>query len=355
MQTDTKIKYLIAWWLEGLSCLMPVSLRKLLQFIPDRITIEFRNNQLIFKYYAKDSDTPDDEQAFILDSDQNNTPLWQWLQQHGGKNTRIVLLVPKVDILKKKMVLPKTAGTNLHQILGFEIDRKTPFSFDQVFYDHIVEKMDVEQNLLHVQLYVTAKKSIEPLIKRLNSWGIKPDSIDITGSTASNGVILAPADEYQPNKNENHTTLILSGTAFCLFIALLYVPLIFHEREINKLEKQVTERRDIVFQLKELTEKKNNTLNKALFLNDKRKDQIPVIAILNELSRNIPDDTWLTRFSMTNGEIQLQGESSSASSMIHIIESSNYFSDSSFRSPITQNIKTKKDKFNLSAKLLNTN
>ena len=352
MQTDTSIKYFIAWWLEGLSCLMPVSVRRFLQFIPDRITVEFRNNQVIFKYYVKGSDTPDDEQAFILDGDQNNASLLQWLQKNDGTNTEIVILIPENDVLRKKMVLPKTAELDLHQILGFEIDRKTPFSVNQVFYDHIVEKKDVEKDLLHVQLFVTARKKIEPLINILDSWNIKPDSINITGSTASNGIMLAPADEYSPDKNENYTTLILTAAVFCLFLALLYVPLIYHDQTINKLEKEVSEHRDIAFRLQELKEKKNELLNKALFLNDKRNNQIPVIVILNELSKNIPDDTWLTRFSMMKGEIQLQGESSAASSMIQTIESSDYFTDSNFRSPVTQNVRTNKDKFNLSAKLL---
>jgi len=78
---------------------------------------------------------------------------------------------------------------------------------------------------------------------------------------------------------------------------------------------------------------------------------MPVIKIIDELTQLVPDDTWLTRFSILKGEIQLQGESNTASSMIPVIESSNNFTEARFRSPVTRNNISNKDKFNLTAKL----
>jgi len=114
----------------------------------------------------------------------------------------------------------------------------------------------------------------------------------------------------------------------------------------------VTESRAIAVKVKDLKEKKNKILERSSFLISKRNDNTPVIEIIDELTQLIPDDTWLTRFAITKGEIQLQGESNSASSMIHTIESSDNFTEARFRSPVTRNNLSKKDKFNLTAKLI---
>jgi len=63
---------------------------------------------------------------------------------------------------------------------------------------------------------------------------------------------------------------------------------------------------------------------------------------------------YLWQLVIKNEELQIQGESSNASSLIQIVESSGRFSGAQFRSPVTQNNVSGKDKFHLSAKLITT-
>ena len=76
-----------------------------------------------------------------------------------------------------------------------------------------------------------------------------------------------------------------------------------------------------------------------------------MIDSINELTRILPDDTWLNRLVIRNNKMEIQGESTAATAIIEIVENSSYFRDVQFRSPVTRNNATGKDKFNVSANL----
>jgi general secretion pathway protein L len=73
--------------------------------------------------------------------------------------------------------------------------------------------------------------------------------------------------------------------------------------------------------------------------------------LLNEMSRVIPDDTWVNRIDINHDEVQLQGQSGSAAGLIALIEESPTFHSAQFRSPITQVTRTTLERFHLAAKL----
>ncbi|MCK5667878.1 MAG: PilN domain-containing protein, partial [Gammaproteobacteria bacterium] len=243
---------------------------------------------------------------------------------------------------------------NLREVLGYEMDRRTPFSVEQVYYDYLLEENGEGNNQLKVQLFASPKEHIDQMLKLLDSWHIKPDVINVIDPGINiNTLNLLPAEKRNADNSQqaNNLTLLLVVTAFCLFLAVLYVPLIKQDDVLSQLETEISTNRDVVTKLKDLKLHKEALLDRASFLISKRNDYIPVIELLNELTRIIPDDTWLIRFSLTNGELQLQGESTVASSMIQLIESSDILNDVKFRSPVITNAATKKDKFNISAKL----
>ena len=133
-------------------------------------------------------------------------------------------------------------------------------------------------------------------------------------------------------------------------MALLFVPIINQQKELSLLESELAKSRKTAIQLKTLKQSKEKLLEQSHFLENKRTTEMSSIELIDEVTQIIPDHTWLTRFVMKTGELQLQGESSNASSLIQILETSDYFTDVQFRSPVTQNKISNKDKFHLSAK-----
>ena len=65
----------------------------------------------------------------------------------------------------------------------------------------------------------------------------------------------------------------------------------------------------------------------------------------------MPDDTWLTRIDIRGNEIQIQGESSTAATLIGLLDGSELFKNPQFRSPVTQVPRTERERFHLSTEL----
>jgi general secretion pathway protein L len=71
--------------------------------------------------------------------------------------------------------------------------------------------------------------------------------------------------------------------------------------------------------------------------------------ILAELTRILPDNTYLDRLSMHAETTQLQGKSNNAQSLIELVNASPYFENASFRGPTRFDTRTSKEIFDLNA------
>ena len=88
------------------------------------------------------------------------------------------------------------------------------------------------------------------------------------------------------------------------------------------------------------------------FLVEKKKNATLVIEFVDEISRILPDHTWIARLDLSGNKLQLQGQSQASSSLISIIEASPYFENVSFQSPVVQIAGTDRDRFHLSADVI---
>ena len=77
------------------------------------------------------------------------------------------------------------------------------------------------------------------------------------------------------------------------------------------------------------------------------------IDALEELSRVIPDGTWLNGLQFNNRRIIIQGQSPSASSLIQRIEASAFFQNVSFVSPVTKDTANGLERFQIAADAAN--
>ena len=74
-----------------------------------------------------------------------------------------------------------------------------------------------------------------------------------------------------------------------------------------------------------------------------------IVELIDEISRILPDHTWIARLDLSDDELQIQGQSSASSSLIGIIESSPWFENARFGSPVVQIAGTETDRFHITA------
>src|ERR1700751_3984645 len=78
-----------------------------------------------------------------------------------------VLRLNEQDVLGKTVSLPLAAERELDQVLGFEMDRETPFKAEEIYWNHRIEEADRKNGRLSVRLFLVPKANLVPLIPRL--------------------------------------------------------------------------------------------------------------------------------------------------------------------------------------------
>ena len=267
---------------------------------------------------------------------------------HGlrPERTRCVVQVDDSLQLNKTVQLPLAAEENLRQVLAFEMERHTPFHAGGVYFDYRLKARDPKQRKLEVDLTVVQKPVVDEALGVIDDWELRfsPEA----GSDGDRGLTFLPGDfRLRTTKGLNRTLITLNLVALA---AAALIPIYQQERYIDALQQRADGARAAAMASVEVQDR-IDALERRRALFEQAKSGPGVVELMEELARIIPDGTWLHRLDVKDGELQFQGLSDAASSLIGVVESSPMFREARFGSPITRDARSGKERFHISAKL----
>ncbi|HJU26673.1 MAG TPA: fimbrial assembly protein, partial [Rhodanobacteraceae bacterium] len=137
---------------------------------------------------------------------------------------RLVLLLPPDGALQRRLHLPQAAASDLRRVVGYEIDRQTPFRPEQVWYDVRVLANDAAPGQIAVELIVAPRAEVDPLLEKLRGIGIVPDAVDVGAHAASAegraGVNLLPP-AARPRRSHPRRRINMAVGAACLLLLVI--------------------------------------------------------------------------------------------------------------------------------------
>ncbi|MEQ8795459.1 MAG: PilN domain-containing protein [Gammaproteobacteria bacterium] len=349
MMHNIRVMTFFHWWLEGLTVFMPRKLRSILRLDKATITIELNDNRFVFKYYppgttaAMENRQVDIHHQLELDE----ALAWQRklaTQHHAG----IILLLPGVCVLSRRIVFPAAAAANLNEALDFEIARRTPFDATQVYYDYRVLGSDKGHEKIKLELVLVLRQQLDAILTTLKEFNIKPDRVISSSMNPDSSFNLLPAKLKVTAGKQHRFGFYLALASCLLFIASFYTPLLIQEQWISEIEAQLQQERAAAISANKLLQKRQQLLEQVNFLATRKQASLGHLEIIDVLSSELPDDTWLLRLSLADELTQITGESGNVSSLVQKLEGSPYFNKVEFKSPTTRNNRTDKEKFNLS-------
>lgn len=86
-------------------------------------------------------------------------------------------------------------------------------------------------------------------------------------------------------------------------------------------------------------------------LHDQRRDRPPAIAVIDELSKILPQDVWLESLSLDGMNIELKGQGKNVPALIAVLEGSSAFKDVNFAAATQLNEELQSDAFSIEATL----
>jgi general secretion pathway protein L len=275
------------------------------------------------------------------------------LQQVDREDLRVALLLPAVQVLRRSLSLPLAARDNLHQVVGFEMDRQTPFGVAQVYYAVRELQATAPAGRCQVELVAAARAGVDPLLARLRAQGIAVDAVDVAVADDRLGVNLLPP-EQRPRRVHPRRRLNLILAAGVVLLLLLVGLEWRHNREVAlaAMQAEVAAMRGDAAQVASLRQQLQDNAGAAGFLAQRKKDTVGMLELLRDATARLPQGTWLERFSVDNtGQIGMQGQSQQAAKLLDALKDSSVITDAGFQGSIQPDASTGKERFYLTARV----
>lgn len=345
-----------AWWLFELSLLIPEAWRYWYSGRGNILTVAIGAERVAFLRSQPSGLLETGSVSLVGSTDEQKTSVARLLGRVSeGRTHRLYLCLPADRALRRTFHLPMAAEENIRQTLEFELDRQTPFKADQIYFDYrIVERADAEQRLL-VELIVLPKPVVEEQIRRAAMLGLPIAAAvleeDIRRDVEHPPNFLPALLQSQRSRGRLWLNIGFLGAVLVLLFFAVSIPL-WHKREqAVALSAMVMGARDAAAQTEKLREQLDELVAEHNFPIDRKNSRVPAVVLVNELSKLLPDDTWVSQFDVNGNDLQIQGETGYSSKLIEVLENSGLLKGANYKSPLTQIPGTSVERFHLSAEI----
>ena len=259
----------------------------------------------------------------------------------------VVLRLTGDSVLRSEVELPAAAEENLRQVLTFEMDRQTPFTADEVLFDYrVLSRID---GRVRVLLAVAPKLPLDDMLERLASAGARVEAVVPESEPALN--LLPPERRPRRRRLAGAVNTVLAVAAVALAAVALGLPLYRKMQVVEQLEPRVAQVRTEAREVRELREQ-IETLYREMSFVIREKERVPrMLDLWEEVTRLLPDDTWVRELDYSDGTLQLRGETSSAPRVVALLEASDMLAEVRFQAPVTQ-IRDGREEFFLAAQVV---
>ncbi|MBF0384010.1 MAG: PilN domain-containing protein [Magnetococcales bacterium] len=342
----------LSWWVGELNSLIPESARSFFKRKSSSLLVDVLDNEIrIGRFRGETYDTLEQFNLSDINNPKANNTVdpKKLLGAHKHGSGHVTFRLPRSRAMVRTLTgRPQAMESNLDEALFFELERLTPFLPEEIWYDFHVCGRDQEAGTIDIQIAMIPKTTTDELLSLANSWGLDVERLDLVDETFSsfNVNFLKRTQRILPSKLEP-INRILRLVAFGLFLLVVIFPLlnqfktITHLSEIKGLEMaQANEAITIQNQIDAIIAENH-------FLAEAKKFRPPFVVILEELTRILPDDTWLVRMQLNGSEVKITGYSRAASKLIEVINNSHIFQDVKPASSFVRDAKLDRERFKM--------
>ena len=145
---------------------------------------------------------------------------------------------------------------------------------------------------------------------------------------------------------------MLALLALLLAVTAVAIPLQRQRATVAKLEADVAAARAEAEESLAMRDRLEQLTRSAQFLEADKSRQPLVVRVLDELTRLVPDQAYITQFDLHDQTVEVQGFAATASDLIAVLEQSPLFKAPQFRSPVTQDRRSGAERFHVSVELV---
>ncbi|RMR57420.1 proteinral secretion pathway protein L [Pseudomonas syringae pv. actinidiae] len=278
----------------------------------------------------------------------------------ASPQARRVLLLPASAVLVQPLQLPAAAARNLSTVVGYELDRFTPFDAGQLYF--VARQDSRSASFVQVTLVAILRERLDAILSECAERGLRPDAVDVVtdmgtadmGTAGQRmGIDLLPMP-LRPQQSHSGHRLQRWLIWLCAGLLLSAMLLWLNDRQslLDDMQASVQAQKAQVGEIQQLRQQLTNTLGAANYLIRRKAAQPPLSALLSELTACLPSDTWIEHLEISDSaEVAFSGQSAKASALIGRVKDCHSLDNAQFQGVIQPDTKTGKDQYSLRAHL----
>jgi general secretion pathway protein L len=269
----------------------------------------------------------------------------------SGDGDRMVLLLPYAMVLAQPLQLPLAASRDLSSVMGYELDKYTPFPREHM---HFVARVQSRgKTMARVLLVAILRERLQSVLEHCRERGLRLHAVDCRGADGQPlGVDLLPGEHERQGARTGSLPRYLAVLCFGLVLACMLMWLNARSAMVEAMQTSVNEQRQQVQALQNLRRELINTRGAARYLTQQRAAQPTLASVLLDLTGCLGSDTWVEQLEISEGGgVSITGQSLKASALIGRAKTCRTLGDAQFQGIIQPDEHTGKERFSLHALL----
>jgi general secretion pathway protein L len=257
---------------------------------------------------------------------------------------KCILLLPPDRFLERTVSLPLAAERDWQRIMGFEMDRLTPFAANEVFWTGSMSRRDRNAGRIEVP-----RAPLERLLALLAQAGLRPHVLQTNMPGGQKRVIALERDASRRGNWERRA--VVTALALCAVLAITAVGLPFVQQfvALHDVERRMTALRADTAQAEALRRAIVARVAGSDAIAARRLQSSDPLAVLAAVTDALPDDTYLLALTLDHGRLSITGQSASAARLISALAANPRLRNPVFSAPVTRNEVAHSDLFSIRA------
>ncbi|WP_036288065.1 PilN domain-containing protein [Methylosinus sp. PW1] len=251
----------------------------------------------------------------------------------------LVLEWPRDKTITRTLGLPAQAREFLAGVITNQLDRLSPWPVGQILHSHVATPQ-ADSSRLAVRVLIARQADVDAARAELAEMGLNVDRVESAPDAGEEPVAFWSSRASQGDAaSRRRLRLFIGGAAAYVAICVLIVVAGSIVTNALQEETQALTARTHALQ-KRADAAKNPGAIQALQPPERawiwKEASTPVVALVDALSRAIPDDAYLESLSVEAGKLRISGLAADAPPLIDALEKTGRFFDARFSASTTR-------------------
>jgi general secretion pathway protein L len=254
-------------------------------------------------------------------------------RKRGGLD--LLLRLPPGSLLEHRFAIPLAAERDAAQVLRYEIDRVTPFAAEEVVWTWAAERRDRERGRLLVRLSLASRRPLETLIRRLSAAGLSPRCVEAAAADGSLRHLPLESQVGAGNTLLRSFARVAAMACVILAVTAAALPFAFQQERLLRADRAIALLQPRVAEAMALRRRILGEAAGADIVGATEARVGDALQALAAVTNVLPDNTFLTAFSLAQRNIALTGQSPDPAGLIAALSADPLIGNPSFSAPVT--------------------